>query len=1190
MNVDIMDMPLIESEKQRMQMINEKEKKPIFEVAFCGHFSAGKSTILNELLGAEVLPTSPIPTSANIIGIKNGELGLYVKRMDQTVKEWHGEIPWNRVREWGMNGSDISQMTIFAPLTFMNQSSVIYDTPGVDSTDPTHQAVTMEALYTTDLIVYVMDYNHIQSETNLYFLKQLSDENKPLFIIINQVDKHDESELPFAAFKQSVIDGFHEWGITPLDLYFTSMKQTDHPLNQFDAFKTKIKSILHHSDEVIQLSALRLKESFYLSVARRLEEEKQEAIQDVLEKLEEKGFDKEDLKQKEQVQQKQLHNEMAHQKVTDTFEEEWIKLSKDVTIFPYETTELAREWIASMDPSFKVGLFFSKKKTEEEQTVRLRKLISSTQDKLKSQLEFHIHRLFEQMDKSNLSNQEEVEKAISSVHFTIQPIHFTNEISAGHHERDYVFTFTKERTQFFIKQLRKQAEAVLELHLEGLEEHWEAVRVSLNAQLNYYKEIETFTTQIKEIEEAFDHEKSAYYHEAAQYKDQGHFESELNSIAIKSIPIEKDSSVFDQVTLPTESVIETEWESDEQVAQSRQKFDEDAANLWLGEVRELIEKEPSPKVIERERKRLLSRIDRYSKRSFMISLFGAFSAGKSSFANALLGEQILPVSPHPTTATVTTVRRSTTNHQHLSVVVEVKSKEQLELEIKSVAKQLDETLTLEDLKKWRPSEQLKATSWQRTYVSYLLTLKESLKSTEWKLGCEMTISHEELGNYVANEAYACLIHHVTIYYDCPLTLEGIVLVDTPGVNSIHGRHTNVAFTQLRESDAIFYVTYYNHAFSKSDQHFLTQIGKVNDRFSHDKLYFILNAADLASSAAELNGVKKHIYDQLLTIGINEPRLYPLSSKKGLVEKQKGTSTDTMFAEFEAAFYSETIEELKQLSFTLVQEEAKTYTGQLQETIAMVYAEDHERDKKLAKRKELVGKWKDWVGNATPASAKRRTEQEINELFLYLRERVQYVLNDQFIQYINVTTVTGKSKKAQQQSFVAAVKEWRNRGNHFLSQELEATYLRIEASMQEALVQWMKEIEHTIKKELATFYVDIDELEVTFKEEREGDLLSIKPEAYLTYLSSLRAFFEEGGSRRLKDQLVADGTEQARDHLLQLEKNVMGESESLLESLEGEMKKQIIWALELEFDRLNVSMTNEEREFIEQEYQSLQEMI
>ena len=37
---------------------------------------------------------------------------------------------------------------------------------------------------------------------------------------------------------------------------------------------------------------------------------------------------------------------------------------------------------------------------------------------------------------------------------------------------------------------------------------------------------------------------------------------------------------------------------------------------------------------------------------FTIALFGAFSAGKSSLANALIGEAALPVSPNPTTAAI----------------------------------------------------------------------------------------------------------------------------------------------------------------------------------------------------------------------------------------------------------------------------------------------------------------------------------------------------------------------------------------------------------------------------------------------------------------------------------------------------------------------------------------------------------
>src|SRR5690606_5055278 len=41
---------------------------------------------------------------------------------------------------------------------------------------------------------------------------------------------------------------------------------------------------------------------------------------------------------------------------------------------------------------------------------------------------------------------------------------------------------------------------------------------------------------------------------------------------------------------------------------------------------------------------------------FTVALFGAFSAGKSSFSNALIGDRVLPVSPNPTTAAINRIR------------------------------------------------------------------------------------------------------------------------------------------------------------------------------------------------------------------------------------------------------------------------------------------------------------------------------------------------------------------------------------------------------------------------------------------------------------------------------------------------------------------------------------------------------
>ena len=53
---------------------------------------------------------------------------------------------------------------------------------------------------------------------------------------------------------------------------------------------------------------------------------------------------------------------------------------------------------------------------------------------------------------------------------------------------------------------------------------------------------------------------------------------------------------------------------------------------------------------------LRKKAERLEGQEFTVALFGAFSAGKSSFSNALIGENILPVSPNPTTATINRIR------------------------------------------------------------------------------------------------------------------------------------------------------------------------------------------------------------------------------------------------------------------------------------------------------------------------------------------------------------------------------------------------------------------------------------------------------------------------------------------------------------------------------------------------------
>ncbi len=237
------------------------QSKNTLSIALSGHFSAGKSSLINHVTGVPILPTSPIPTSANQITIAHGDLKVVVVHTDGTEKSFQGLIDWTAIKRYAMDGANVEKLMIYAPIPFLQHAGSLVDTPGVDSTDPTHQQVTLEALFTTDILLYVMDYNHVKSETNLGFLKQLSDEGKPLFIVVNQVDKHHDAELSFQSYKQSILDTLAEWGIAYHDLFFTTIKQS--PYNELERLKAALLSLFFYGNELVEAGKTKIEYSFF---------------------------------------------------------------------------------------------------------------------------------------------------------------------------------------------------------------------------------------------------------------------------------------------------------------------------------------------------------------------------------------------------------------------------------------------------------------------------------------------------------------------------------------------------------------------------------------------------------------------------------------------------------------------------------------------------------------------------------------------------------------------------------------------------------------------------------------------------------------------------------------------------------------------------------------------------------------
>lgn len=276
--------------------------------------------------------------------------------------------------------------------------------------------------------------------------------------------------------------------------------------------------------------------------------------------------------------------------------------------------------------------------------------------------------------------------------------------------------------------------------------------------------------------------------------------------------------------------------------------------------------------------------ERLKKRQKLVAVFGAFSAGKSSLINALVEDNVLTVSPNPTTATVSHI----VSEKNLATVeITAKTKEQMWDDVFQAALALrHQPASLEEAMTWASRlEVASVPAPARRSASFLKAASSGYAQMKEKLGTTWSASHDDIQKFTADERYACYLQRVDVPHSADVLTSGISLVDTPGVDSIHRRHTDVAFDYMRKADAIIFVLYYTHAFSRADKDFLLQLAGVQDVFGLNKLFVVINAVDLAKSEEERENVRLRVETELKGLGIRQPKVYEVSSQVAFAASQ-----------------------------------------------------------------------------------------------------------------------------------------------------------------------------------------------------------------------------------------------------------------------------------------------------------------
>jgi predicted GTPase len=163
-----------------------------FNLAVVGQFKRGKSSLMNAVIGRDLLPTGVLPLTSAITTLCYGpEERVLLKR-----KGWgfDQEVPLSElapyVTEEGNPGNEqaLLEARVVVPVPFLRRGLHFIDTPGVGSARTENTETTYAFLPDADAVIFVTSVEAPLSEAEHRFLREIRRYAPKLFVVVNKVD------------------------------------------------------------------------------------------------------------------------------------------------------------------------------------------------------------------------------------------------------------------------------------------------------------------------------------------------------------------------------------------------------------------------------------------------------------------------------------------------------------------------------------------------------------------------------------------------------------------------------------------------------------------------------------------------------------------------------------------------------------------------------------------------------------------------------------------------------------------------------------------------------------------------------------------------------------------------------------------------------------------------------------------
>ncbi|MEM5809264.1 MAG: dynamin family protein [Candidatus Aenigmatarchaeota archaeon] len=246
-----------------LRKVREELESP-FSIVFVGEFNRGKSSIINALLGAELMEVRNDPTTS----------AIYIIEYSDTNKGEDQISPY--LRKIGYNSSLLKDIRIV-------------DTPGIRSLKSEHEKILKEYLAKADMVFFVMDVNQPLTKDEMELIKKIREHRSKIVILLNKIDKAKEIEIQQAVahIEKHIPEGI---GFVPEIIKVSAEWEIQkNPNSNFDKIRDIITNRLSDNEK------LRIKLSRPIDIAKNFHEKCEEVVDRNKELIKKRSKDYEDI-------------------------------------------------------------------------------------------------------------------------------------------------------------------------------------------------------------------------------------------------------------------------------------------------------------------------------------------------------------------------------------------------------------------------------------------------------------------------------------------------------------------------------------------------------------------------------------------------------------------------------------------------------------------------------------------------------------------------------------------------------------------------------------------------------------------------------------------------------------------------------------------------------------------------------